>query len=124
MTGRIIISDACVAEGIDWLGKRNPLFAQALLLTGPLPLRRGEGGFAALYDAIVSQQVSVASANAIWARLEAAGLTQAVAVAAASDALSVAPVGKLELPRPSFGRHGCVVEQDRRQRTTETTTAN
>jgi len=35
--------------------------------------------------AIVGQQVSVASARAIWARLEAAGLTEAAAMAAASD---------------------------------------
>lgn len=85
MPGRIIHSDACVAEGADWLARREPRFAQALAQTGSLPLRRREGGFAALYDAIVSQQVSVASANAIWARLEAAGLTQSAAVAAASD---------------------------------------
>lgn len=85
MPGRIIISDTCVAEGADWLGKRNPWFAEALAQTGPLPLRRRDGGFAALYDAIVSQQVSVASANAIWGRLEAAGLTEAMAVANAPD---------------------------------------
>lgn len=85
MPGRIIISDACVAEGAAWLGQRDPRFADALRLTGPLPLRRRDGGFAALYDAIVSQQVSVASANAIWARLDAAGLTEAEAIAAASD---------------------------------------
>ena len=58
---------------------------QALAQTGPLPLRRQADGFTALLDAIVGQQVSVASANAIWARLEAAGLTQAEAMAAASD---------------------------------------
>lgn len=85
MTGRIILTDACVAEGAAWLGAHDPRFAQALCLTGPLPLRRREGGFAALYDAIVSQQVSVASANAIWARLAAAGLTEGEAVANASD---------------------------------------
>lgn len=85
MTGRIILTDACVAEGAEWLGKQDMRFAHALSLTGPLPLRRREGGFAALYDAIVSQQVSVASANAIWARLAAAGLTEADEIASASD---------------------------------------
>src|SRR5690606_6365156 len=53
--------------------------------TGPLPLRRREGGFHELLSAIVSQQVSVASANAIWARLEAAGMTTPPNVAASSE---------------------------------------
>ena len=85
MPGRIIISDACVTEGAAWLALRDPRFALALDAVGPLPLRRREGGFAALFDAIVSQQVSVASANAIWRRLEAAGLTEGVKVAGATD---------------------------------------
>lgn len=85
MPGRIIISDACVCEGADWLASHNPRFAQALAEVGPLPLRRRDGGFAALFDAIVSQQVSVASANAIWRRLAAAGMTDAATVALASD---------------------------------------
>jgi DNA-3-methyladenine glycosylase II len=85
MVGRIISQDACVAEGAAWLASAEPRFAHAIALTGPLPLRRRDDGFAALLDAIVSQQVSVASADAIWARLEAAGLTDPVAMATASD---------------------------------------
>ena len=85
MPGRIILSDDCVAEGAAWLAAKDPRFAQALTQTGSLPLRRREGGFAALFDAIVSQQVSVASANAIWGRLQAAGFAQGPAVAIASD---------------------------------------
>ena len=85
MPGRIIISDVCVAEGAAWLGTCDARFAHALAEIGPLPLRRRPGGFAALFDAIVSQQVSVASANAIWGRLEAAGLTDPLAVACATD---------------------------------------
>ena len=85
MVGRIIETAECVAEGADWLARSEPRFAQALLLTGPLPLRRQADGFAALLDAIVGQQVSVASANAIWARLEGAGLTDRAAMAGASD---------------------------------------
>lgn len=85
MIERIIHSPACVAEGADWLAAQDSRFAQALVLTGPLPLRRSEDGFGALLSSIVSQQVSVASANAIWARMAAAGLTQAEVMAAASD---------------------------------------
>lgn len=73
--GRIILSDACVREGAEWLAARDSRFAAALELTGPLPLRRKPDGFAELLSAIVSQQVSVASARAIWARMEAAGFT-------------------------------------------------
>lgn len=85
MVGRIIETEACVAEGAAWLAAQDARMAQAVDLCGPLPLRRREDGFAALLSAIVSQQVSVASASAIWARLEAAGLTQADAMAGADD---------------------------------------
>lgn len=85
MVGRIIVTADCVAEGAAWLGARVPEFAAALEVAGPLPLRRREDGFAALLDAIVGQQVSVASARAIWGRLEAAGLTDPAAMAAATD---------------------------------------
>jgi DNA-3-methyladenine glycosylase II len=85
MVGRIIETPDCVLEGAAWLSAREPRFAKAFALTGPLPLRRNEEGFAALLDAIVSQQVSVASANAIWARIEAAGLTEADRWRKASD---------------------------------------
>jgi DNA-3-methyladenine glycosylase II len=85
MRGRIIETVECVAEGADWLSRQEPRFAMVLAQTGPWPLRRQADGFTALLDAIVGQQVSVASANAIWARLEAAGLTTMAAMAAASD---------------------------------------
>ncbi|MDX5359405.1 MAG: DNA-3-methyladenine glycosylase 2 family protein [Rhodobacterales bacterium] len=85
MVGRIIETEACVAEGAHWLAAREPRFAGALELTGPLPLRRREGGFHNLLGAIVSQQVSVAAADAIWRRMEAAGMTRAEAVAGASE---------------------------------------
>ncbi|MES2551414.1 MAG: DNA-3-methyladenine glycosylase 2 family protein [Pseudomonadota bacterium] len=85
MVGRIIHSLDCVAEGAAWLGQREPAFARALPLVGALPLRREEDGFPALLRAIVGQQVSVASARAIWARLDGMGLTEAAAMAAASD---------------------------------------
>ncbi len=85
MVGRIIIGDACVAEGLDWLASVEPRFAHARGLTGLPPLRLRPDGFAAVMGAIVSQQVSVASAAAIWGRLEAAGYTAAEGLLAASD---------------------------------------
>lgn len=85
MVGRIIETEACVAEGAAWLAGAEPRFAQALALTGPLPLRRRPDGFDQLLSAIVSQQVSVAAARAIWGRMEAAGLTAPAPILAAPD---------------------------------------
>ena len=75
MVGRIIETPDCVAEGAAWLATVEPRFAHALTQTGPLPLRRRTDGFEQVLSAIVSQQVSVAAANAIWGRLKAARLT-------------------------------------------------
>ena len=85
MVGRIIETPDCVAEGAAYLAAADPRLAKALDLTGPLPLRRRPDGYAQLLSAIVSQQVSVASANAIWGRLKDAGMTGPRKVAAASD---------------------------------------
>jgi len=86
MVGRIIETLEDVAEGAEWLACAEPRFRAALAATGPLPLRRREDGFATLFSAIVSQQVSTASASAIWARLEAIGATTPEGVAAAGEA--------------------------------------
>ena len=83
--GRIIETADCVAEGAAWLAAREPRFAEALALTGPLPLRRKKDGFEPLLGAIVSQQVSVAAADAIWGRLKAARLTRPRKIMGASD---------------------------------------
>lgn len=85
MVGRIIETEADIAEGMAWLAARDPRFGVAHDLTGPLPLRRKPEGFAELLGAIVSQQVSVASARAIWGRVESAGLITPAAIRAASD---------------------------------------
>ena len=83
--GKIIETPDCVAEGAAWLANHEPRFAHALALTGLLPLRRKPDGFAELLSAIVSQQVSVASAAAIWQRMKDAELTTPEAVVAASE---------------------------------------
>ncbi len=73
--GRIIHGPDCVLEGVAFLADLDPRFARALQEVGPLPLRRRPEGFGELLAAIVGQQVSLASASAILARLEAAGWT-------------------------------------------------
>lgn len=75
MIGRVIEGPACVAEGAAVLAAQEPRFATALEQTGPLPLRLKKDGFEALLDAIVSQQISVSAAAAIWSRLRAAKIT-------------------------------------------------
>jgi DNA-3-methyladenine glycosylase II len=85
VTGRIIETLDDVEEGAAHLAELCSRMAHARDLTGPLPLRRKPDGFAELLSAIVSQQVSVASANAIWGRMQAAGLTDPGAVRRASD---------------------------------------
>jgi DNA-3-methyladenine glycosylase II len=82
---RIIETPDDVAEGAAHLAAREPRFAAALALTGPLPLRRRPDGFETLFSAIVSQQVSTASATAIWNRLAAIGATDAAGLLAATD---------------------------------------
>ena len=62
-----------IREGLDYLAKIEPKFARARAVSGEIPLRRREGGFNALLEMILSQQVSVASANAISERLGKAG---------------------------------------------------
>ncbi|MDD9715474.1 DNA-3-methyladenine glycosylase 2 family protein [Dinoroseobacter sp. PD6] len=73
--GRLIETPECLTEGSAHLARVEPRFAAAFTETGPLPLRRRPDGFEALLSAIVSQQVSVAAANAIWGRLKEARLT-------------------------------------------------
>lgn len=85
MVGRLIETPDCVAEGAAWLCSNDPYMSKAYGMTGPLPLRRNPDGFAQLLSAIVSQQVSVASANAIWGRLEKAGMLKEEAVRASSE---------------------------------------
>jgi len=85
LTERIITNAEDVAEGAAWLAVRVPQFSNLLPKIDPLPLRLKPDGFGPLVHAIMGQQVSVASANAIWERLQAEGLTTGPAIAAVSQ---------------------------------------
>lgn len=85
MNQRIIQTEDDIAEGTAHLARVCPRMAHALDRVEEVPLRRREDGFAALMGAIVSQQVSVAAARAIWARLDDAGLTEPHAIATADE---------------------------------------
>lgn len=95
---RRIETEADLVAGAGLLRARAPEFAPILDSVGPLPLRRRADGFEALLWVIVGQQVSTAAAAAIWARLSAAGLTQAAAVLAApEDALRAAGLSRAKI---------------------------
>jgi len=67
MSGRIQGIDD-IAAGVAALCAGDARLARLHALCGMPPLRRSQGGLEGLAWIIVSQQVSVASANAIWAR--------------------------------------------------------
>jgi DNA-3-methyladenine glycosylase II len=71
MTHRLS-SEADLDRGLAHLVKADPRLAQVLAVAGRPPLRRRPAGFAGLVATMVGQQLSTASANAIWARLAAA----------------------------------------------------
>ncbi|SEG82207.1 DNA-3-methyladenine glycosylase family protein [Bosea lathyri] len=65
-----ITCDADLEEGMAALRGLHPHWATIIERTGLPPLRRREGGFSGLAAIIVAQQLSVASARAVWARVE------------------------------------------------------
>jgi len=85
VTDRIIVGPACLEEGADWLARIEPSFAAILPHVLPLPLRLKPDGFGPLLHIILGQQVSVASANALWSKLQAADMTTPMAVRSATQ---------------------------------------
>jgi 3-methyladenine DNA glycosylase/8-oxoguanine DNA glycosylase len=67
-------TQADLDTGLARLTAADPRFAAVLAVAGPPMLRRRPGGFAGLASIIVSQQLSTASANAIWTRLAASSV--------------------------------------------------
>ncbi|HEY1749385.1 MAG TPA: DNA-3-methyladenine glycosylase 2 family protein [Xanthobacteraceae bacterium] len=67
-----IHTEADLDAALASLAVADPRFAELLTAAGRPPLRRREGGYAGLAAIIVSQQLSTASAAAIWGRLSGA----------------------------------------------------
>jgi DNA-3-methyladenine glycosylase II len=72
VTANLIHTDADIQAGLAALLSRDPRFAPVIEVAGPIPLRRREGGIEGLLRIVMGQQVSTASAEAIWGRLRAA----------------------------------------------------
>lgn len=85
--GPPIADEAALREAAEALrAKDSELIEKLLSVGGPPPLRRREPGFAGLAAIIVSQQLSVASASAIFGRLEARlAPLEAARIAAATE---------------------------------------
>jgi len=69
MPQALINTEADLKAAIARLRVLDPRFDPIVALTGMPPLRRRGGGFAGLVSIVVSQQLSTASAGAIWGRL-------------------------------------------------------
>jgi DNA-3-methyladenine glycosylase II len=67
-----IDTEADLAAALAGLIKLDPRLEELLAVAGPPPLRRRAGGFPGLASIVCSQQLSTASAAAIWSRLEKA----------------------------------------------------
>jgi DNA-3-methyladenine glycosylase II len=67
-----IDTEADIEAGLAALLAADPRLEPVAAKAGRLPLRRRPGGFAGLAGIVVAQQLSTASANAIWGRLAAA----------------------------------------------------
>src|SRR5712692_1119989 len=68
----LIDTEQDLTRGLAALVRLDRRFEPLLALAGRPPLRRRPNGFAGLASIVVSQQLSVASAAAIWGRLAAA----------------------------------------------------
>src|SRR5579864_9726692 len=84
------LSAETLNAGLDAIAAREPGIARALALAGYPEPRIRETGYATLLRTIVGQQVSVAAAASVWAKLEALlgpGIPCATLLAADFDAL-------------------------------------
>ncbi len=66
-----ILSLSEISEGLEHLARTDPRLVSVIEVAGEVPLRRRAADFSGLVNIVVAQQVSVASANAIYARVEA-----------------------------------------------------
>jgi DNA-3-methyladenine glycosylase II len=66
----ILDSEAVLEKGVRALVRRDPVMKRMVARGARPPLRKREPGFEGLAGIIVSQQLSTASAGAIWARLK------------------------------------------------------
>jgi DNA-3-methyladenine glycosylase II len=93
---RIITDEDVLTEGLKALPRLDKRWRTIIKACDRPPLRRREGGFGGLCAIIVAQQLSVASANAIWAKFVAriSPLTPEVLLAATDDNLRLSGLSR------------------------------
>ncbi len=64
----MLTDETSLVQAASLLAMVDPAMADILQRTGPLPLRKSDPGFRGMARIIVGQQLSVASAAAIWTR--------------------------------------------------------
>jgi DNA-3-methyladenine glycosylase II len=90
---RIIRNAADVEEGLRALVAADPRLEPIVAVAGAVPLRLREPGLEGLARIIVSQQISVSAATAIWGRFAAAVDPLTPAALAAADAETLRAAG-------------------------------
>jgi DNA-3-methyladenine glycosylase II len=87
---------ADLEEGMAALAALDPAWERIIARTGIPPLRRRESGFQSLASIIVSQQLSVASARAVWTRVESvlAPLTPERVLAASDEEMRLSGLSR------------------------------
>lgn len=102
-----------IEAGLDALLLIDPRLEQIRAKAGTLPLRRSEPGFESLASIIVAQQVTTASAAAIWARLKTHidPLTPENYLACGEDAWRLAGLSR---PKQKTFQHVCAAILDGR----------
>lgn len=99
VTLNVISHERDVQNGLEALLRLDPRLEPVARAAGPLPLRRRTADLKGLAQIVVAQQVSVASAAAIFARLEALVVPFDAATLAAHDDEAFAGAG---LSRPKI----------------------
>jgi DNA-3-methyladenine glycosylase II len=112
-----IHTEADLEHGLAALTLADPRFAALVATGGKPPLRRRPGGLAGLAAIIVSQQLSTASAAAIWGRLaaafdplDAAAVLRARPARLARLGLSAPKIRTLKAIARAVAREGLVLE--------------
>ena len=72
VSARFLRNDADLVDALAVLAKADPRLAKLIAVAGAPALRRRPAGFSGLCAIICSQQLSTASASAIWGRLAGA----------------------------------------------------
>jgi len=90
---RTIETEANIGEGLAWLKRRDRRLSAVIRVAGTVPLRRRPAGMEGLARIVVGQQLSIASAEAIWARFAAAYPACDPAAIAEADPAALARAG-------------------------------